>query len=330
MNERTWKQGAGRWSALAALATLILLVGGLIVGNNNGSATGANPSPSASADCWKVVVTSGGAGDRVIAAGVKGTPQQVTAALLKAAQHDPAALVGLYNMSPLAKASGSLTVKEVAAAGCYTDTGKAAWYALAKEVNTSKTSNGTAPATGCNTFVRGGNVSYKCGPITGNRAGTMIVWSDGSVTWILHRCANPVTPTPPPPPKPNPTPTPTPSPSCTKPPVPGPGSYTYNPSDCTWHKNPTSWDCQQNGGPSCPPNGAVQPPQHNPGQPTGPSGPTQEPSPAPTATGTPPPNSGGYDGGSSGAPGPTPSNSPSTDPSAIPTGTPTTMPPKPV
>lgn len=130
-----------------------------------------------------------------------------------------------------------------------------------------------------------------------------------------------------PPHHPKPTPTPTPTPSCVKPPVPGPGNYEYNPSDCTWHKKSTSWDCQQNGGPNCPPNQATQPPQHNPGQPTGPSGPSKEPSPAPswTDSSTPPPNDGGYDGGSH-APGPTPSNSPETDPSATPTSTPTTMP----
>jgi hypothetical protein len=163
--------------------------------------------------------------------------------------------------------------------------------------------------------------------ISGNRKAVKITAKDGTDVWIMARCGNAVRPGPPPvrhkPPK-TPTtstypPPPTTAPTCVKFPPPNGdyNDYEWSWGVCNWHKKPQSGECQQNGGPNCPPNPAHQPPQ-SPGnsvQSTAtqtPSGvPTTAPKPLPTYT---PPksaphappttnNSSGYTPPSSTAPG---------------------------
>lgn len=98
------------------------------------------------------------------------------------------------------------------------------------------------------------------------------------------------------------------NPPCVKPAPPGPEQfYNYDSTTCTWHKKPVTWECQQNGGASCPPNQAVQPPQDNPrgvntgttpGAPPQPSTPAPGPSPSANSP-APSPTPGGYNSGSS-------------------------------
>jgi hypothetical protein len=148
--------------------------------------------------------------------------------------------------------------------------------------------------------------------VAANDAIWWYVTSDGHVladATVRADCGNPevttITPIPPgknPPPISQP-----PGHPCVKPPVPGPGTYVYNPTTCTWHKPPQSFDDQQNNSP------ADQPVQQNPGQPTGntpgaPSSPNQPPQgPTPhDGSSAPPAQQGGHDSGSgsgSGTPG---------------------------
>ena len=189
---------------LVALSGAILAIAALLIGLlwPVMSITDDDALPSGSVDdvetsCWTVKVDGDDSGNRVIKVGLNGSVQEVESQLLKAAKHDPSALVGLYNMSPLVQ-KGRLTEVDVAANGCYTATGKQAWYALVKQMNDAEKTNGTAPGKGCNTYVVNNKVVVKCEMILGDREATKIVWGDGSVTWILHRCGNPMTENPPP------------------------------------------------------------------------------------------------------------------------------------
>lgn len=262
MNSNKWKNSA-TWAWIAVAILVIIAIIAFLSSSSSSAPKKVKASDEKTPSvCWKVVRDGNDAGDRVVKAGLSGSAAKVSSELLAAAQHDPSALVALYNMSPLAK-SGQLSESEVASNGCYTSLGQKSWYALAKEMNTAKKSNKVAPSNGCNTFVKNGKVTVKCETILGNREATKIVWGDGSVTYILHRCGNPMVPHKPVPHKPTPTtpvpttPTPTHPAPCVKPNKPGSGVYTYNPSNCTWHKPPQSFDDMQNKSP------AHQPVQNN-------------------------------------------------------------------
>ncbi len=198
---RTGWAGAVMLLVFAVIAGLLWVVGEANSGSAATPPSSATPTTGQQGDdsCWVVKVDGNDAGNRVIATGLSGSPEKVQASLLKAAKADPSALVALYNMSPLANKQ-TLTESDVASDGCYTAAGKQAWFALVAELNKPavKTVNKTAPANGCNTFVVNGKVIVKCERILGNRNATKIVWGDGSVTWVLHRCGNPMTPGKPP------------------------------------------------------------------------------------------------------------------------------------
>jgi hypothetical protein len=192
-------------SLLLVFFAIFMLGGASSIGN----AAGPTPDESASADnsCWKVVYDPNDPNGNVDVKGVTGTPDEVRAKYMAFAKTEPAALTALWNMSPPGvKAPIADPATLVDSSGCMTKDAKVKWWTLSIAINEAKVEQSEAPADGCNSLVVNNKVKVKCGAIGGDRTSTKITWTDGSVTHVMHRCKNPVTPR-----HGGPTPTPTPS-----------------------------------------------------------------------------------------------------------------------
>lgn len=250
-------------------------------------------------------------------------PAKARNQILDVAHHDPRYLFKLVEASPLGHdrfpqlTSYSQLQDAKTGNGCYSVLGRDVYntyQGVLYNTKTKLTSLKQAPAFGSNsgTNPKGSPFMEPPGKLTGDRRALQITYPGGQKADVLHRCGNVFvpgrTPVPHVPVKP---------PAHHKPPHHGvcklPTKRGYNIVNCHYVKPPQTWECQQNGGPKCPPNPAHQPPQspgnHVQSTATNPvPGVSNEPKPLPSGPGgthAPPtkPNKSGYNPGPSGAPG---------------------------
>lgn len=190
----------------AVMVTIAAIIAGLlwVAGNNKGTVPSAStPSASASAspsgECWTVKFEQTSSSGRFVATGLTGkTPQEDAAQLLEVASRDPLALKAYYEQIM----NEQVELQSLYSGGCYTELGVMTYRAL--EAYFASSQFGWDKVTeGCNTFNYGdGNVTVKCGKITGNTKTLVVKGADGKKHQVLRRCGNGVTPTPPAPKKP--------------------------------------------------------------------------------------------------------------------------------
>ena len=327
---------------IAALIAAVLGLGALLFANlgsstGNDSASAAQPSASPSAppyhqrtagQCvgedgkiggktgFNVVFNSNQKNDDITGGIDTVNTEKGMNKVLDVAHHDPRYLFKLVEASPLGKERFPELKKYQQLMGtgkddgCYSVLGRNAYNTLQGLLYSPKTKVvSTTASSGINsgTLHNGSPFLEPASVLTGDKRAMQITFANGQVMDILHRCGNVFVPGNVPPPnipfKPPP-PGHTPPPVCVTPPPPGSTGYVFNNQKCAWEKPAQSWNCQQNGGPNCPPNPAHQPVQSNdPSLTKQPSTvPTKAPpkqSPEPVDTQHPsPPNSGGHDGGS--------------------------------
>lgn len=151
--------------------------------------------PGAKCKTFKVKLDAN-RGNRVMGYGLRGTPEQARAKILRVARQDPRIFQLYWNSSPLGKKQPVASASSLVKGGCYTTQAQEMYFKWSGAFLAAKVKRSAAPSYGTNTGAYpGGRAFTETGPISGNRAGYKFTYGNGDKIWVMHRCGNVVTKT---------------------------------------------------------------------------------------------------------------------------------------
>lgn len=189
------------YGVIAVLAVAAYAYGGQTVPSQDNSKPDTTPAgkPAGPCDGWGKLERDPNRGGKVESEGWKPkNPKTAQAEYLELLKRNPHELFLAYNITVQGRKK-PLTEAQLVDGECLSARGREAWTHLQRNILLGSSRPENAPAFGSNSGVKRQRAYMFTGKITGDRRATKFVLADGTVFWVLHRCANVVTVSKPPP-----------------------------------------------------------------------------------------------------------------------------------